>query len=298
MPWALLAIIFAGSYGVNNIVEKVLLTRYLPDHSTLIAWFAIAQVAVGIPFAIAFPIEAGTPLLNVFAVVGSGALFGMGFSIVIYVVRTSEATRAYPVFNTSPIFVALISVVILGQHLDAIKWGAIVLTLLGAILISIDSRYGGRFRLDRSFFLLILAAVLVAINFIVSDWGLEEVDRYQGLWLQRAGAFLTLVMWVNKKTFGNMRTSLKSPMGMTLILASTFGLMVVAQLALLGALGKGPAPLVSAIASTPPAWIFVLGTLLSTRFLPILSETIDRKTLAVKGVAIAMTVIGTIGVVL
>jgi hypothetical protein len=55
---------------------------------------------------------------------------------------------------------------------------------------------------------------------------------------------------------------------------------------------------VSAIASTPPVWIFVLGTLLSTRFLPILSETIDRKTLAVKGVAIAMTVIGTIGVVL
>jgi drug/metabolite transporter (DMT)-like permease len=293
-----MAIAFAGFIGVTNLVEKTLLNRYLPDSATLIAWFAIAQVAFIIPFAIFFPIESGTPLLNVFAVVGSGALFGMGFSIVIYVVRTSEATRAYPIFNTSPIFVALISVVILGHHLDAIKWGAIVLTLLGAILISIDSRAGGRFRLDRSFFLLIFAAMMVATNFVLSDWGLEEVNSYQGLWLQRAGAFLTLAMWINKKTFGNLRTSLKSPMGMTLILVAEFGLMAVAQLALLGALEKGPASLVSAIAATPPVWIFVLGTLASTRFLPILNETIDRKTLAIKGVAIAMTVVGTIGVVI
>ena len=295
-----MAIAFAGSIGITNVAEKVLLSRYLPDSSTLIAWFAIAQVVFAIPFAIAFPIESGTPLLNVLAVIGSGALFGMGFSIVIYVVRTSEATRAYPVYNTAPIFVAIISVVILGHHLEAIKWGAIVVTLLGAILISIDSRDGGRFRVDRSFFLLLLAAVLIAINFTISDWGLQDqrLGPLQGLWLQRIGAFVTLSMWVNKKTFGYMRTSLKSPMGMTLILATEFILMAVAQLALLGALNKGPAPLVAAIASTPPVWIFVLGTLASTRFLPILNETIDRKTLAVKGVAIAMTVAGTIGVVI
>lgn len=298
MPWALMAIGFAGSIGITNIVEKVLLSRYLPDHSTLIAWFAIAQIAFIIPFAIFFPIESGTPLLSVFAVVGSGALFGMGFSIVIYVVRTSEATRAYPIFNTSPIFVALISVLVLGQHLDAIKWGAIVLTLLGAILISIDFRDGGRFRLDRSFFLLLFAALLVGTNFLASDWGLNEVNSYQGLWLQRSGAFLTLAMWVRPATLRNLRATLRSPAAMTLILSTEFALMAVAQLALLGALEKGPVSLVSAIAATPPVWIFVLGSLASTRFLPILNETIDRRTLSIKALAIAMTVVGTVGVVL
>lgn len=298
MPWAVMAIGFAGFMGVTNLTEKVLLNRYLPDSSTLIAWFAIAQIAFIIPFAIFFPIESGTPLLNVFAVVGSGALFGVGFSIVIYVVRTSEASRAYPIFNTSPIFVALISVVVLGQHLDAVKWGAIVLTLMGAILISIDSRVGGRFRLDRSFFLLVLAALLVATNFVISDFGLEEVSSYQGLWLQRCGAFLTLAMWVNRGTLRSVRASLCNPAGMALILGAEFGLMGLAQLALLGALEKGPVSLVSAIAATPPVWIFVLGSLASTRFLPILSETIDRRTLSIKALAIAMTVVGTIGVVI
>ena len=293
-----MAIGFAGATGVTNIVEKVLLSRYLPDHSTLIAWFAIAQIAFIIPFAIFFPIESGTPLLSVFAVVGSGALFGMGFSIVIYVVRTSEATRTYPIFNTSPIFVALISVLVFGQHLEAVKGGAIVLTLLGAILISIDFGAGGRFRLDRSFFLLLFAALLVGTNFLASDWGLNEVNSYQGLWLQRSGAFLTLAMWVRPETLRSLGQSLRNPAAMGLILATEFGLMAVAQLALLGALEKGPVSLVSAIAATPPVWIFVLGSLASTRFLPILSETIDRRTLAIKAAAIAMTVVGTIGVVL
>jgi drug/metabolite transporter (DMT)-like permease len=293
-----MAIGFAGSIGITNIVEKVLLTRYLPDHSTLIAWFAIAQVAFIIPFAIFFPIESGTPLLSVFAVVGSGALFGMGFSIVIYVVRTAEASRAYPIFNTSPIFVALVSVMVLGQHLEAVQWGAIVLTLLGAILISIDFGAGGRFRLDRSFFLLLFAALLVGTNFLASDWGLKEVNSYQGLWLQRSGAFLTLAMWVRPQTLRSVRATLRSPAAMTLILSTEFALMAVAQLALLGALEKGPVSLVAAIAATPPVWIFVLGSLASTRYLPILSETIDRRTLSIKTLAIAMTVVGTVGVVI
>ena len=94
MSWAFLAIVFAGSYGVTNVVQKVLLTRYLPDSSTLIAWFGIAQIVFIVPFAILFPLDDGTPVLSIVSVVGSGVLYGLGFSILLYVIRTAEASRA------------------------------------------------------------------------------------------------------------------------------------------------------------------------------------------------------------
>jgi drug/metabolite transporter (DMT)-like permease len=298
MPWAVLTIVFAGSYGVTNVVEKVLLTRYLPDSATLIAWFGIAQIAFIIPFAILFPLENGTPFLSIASLVGSGVLYGLAFSILLYVIRTAEVSRAFPIFNTSPVFVALFSVMVLGQHLDVVKWGAIVLTLLGAVLITVELRGGGRFRFDRSFWMLMLAALLVAGDFLTASHGLKDIDPFQALWLQRIGAFLPLAIWWNRDTLGNVRASMRSPVTMALILGSEFALSAAAQLALLGALERGPVSLVSAIGATPPVWIFVIGTAVSTRFLPILSETIDRRTLSLKAVAIAMTVVGTIGVVL
>jgi bacterial/archaeal transporter family protein len=299
MSWAFLAIVFAGSYGVTNVVQKVLLTRYLPDSSTLIAWFGIAQIVFIVPFAILFPLDDGTPVLSIVSVVGSGVLYGLGFSILLYVIRTAEASRAFPIFNTSPIFVALFSVIVLGQHLDAVKWGAIVLTLLGAVLITVELGGRSRFKLDRSFWLLVLAAVLVAGDFLAASHGLKDIGPTQALWLQRVGAFLPLAIWWRRDTPANVLASMRNPAAMALIIGSEFALSAASQLALLGALERASlVSLVSAIGATPPVWIFVIGTAVSTRFLPILNETIDRRTLSLKAAAIGMAVAGTIGVVL
>ncbi|MBM3945121.1 MAG: hypothetical protein FJ317_06485, partial [SAR202 cluster bacterium] len=279
MSWVFLAIVSAGALGTMNTIEKVLATKYLPDSSTLIAWFGFSQIVFIIPFVILFPLDEGTPALRALSVVASGFMFGLGFSIVLYVIRTAEASRAFPIFNTSPIFVALYSVVILGRHLDAVKWGAIVLTILGAVLITLDVRGGTRFKLDRSFFLLMFAAILVAGDFLFASYGLEDINPTQGLWLQRLGALLPLAIWWNRRTFKNFVASLRSPKVLGLAVTSELVLGAVSQLALLAALETGPVSLVSAILATTPVWIFVFSTVISTPFIGILNEVVERRSL-------------------
>jgi drug/metabolite transporter (DMT)-like permease len=77
-----------------------------------------------------------------------------------------------------------------------------------------------------------------------------------------------------------------------LLFLAEFSLGPLAIMLNVAAINLGPVSLVSTITATRPLFVFIFGTLLSTSAFPLLDEPLDRRTLAVKLVAIVMVVGG------
>ena len=65
---------------------------------------------------------------------------------------SQEATRTVPIYQTFPIFAAIMGIVFLDEHLSALHWVSIVATVAGAVLLGMrhDAEYGGCFFTGRS----------------------------------------------------------------------------------------------------------------------------------------------------
>ena len=298
MSWLGLAIIAAALTGLGNVGEKVLASRFMPDANSLMGWLAVSILGYGIVFAIIYPFAAGTPGGHIAAVFGSGAAYGVAISILYRVIMRSEASRAFPVFNSSPVFVAIIAVFVLNQSVSALQWLAILLTVAGIVAISAGRSDGGRISLDRTFMWLLVAAGLVGLSQVLSSYALEEVTTENAFWAQRFGAMIPILLNWRRDFLRNFLSTVRKP-GVTIFaLVNEAGILPVAHLLMLEAFSEGPVALVSTTIATIPVWVFLFSTGLSTKFWNVLGEPLNPRTLAVKTIAIGGIVAGIAGITL
>ena len=279
--------------GVGNVVEKQLASRYLPSASALMGWLGLTLLGYGIVFAFLYPFEPGTPVSHMAAIFGAGAMYGVALSILYRVLKKAEASRAFPVFNTAPVFVAILSVFVLGDHLSAWQWAAVLVTVLGAVVISAERGSGVLgFSVNSTFFVLLLAAAFVGVAHVLTSYAMERMEPMTAFWAMRLGCFaLVLANW-RKETTGEIIASARKPVVLLLILGFEAGLMPLAHIFMLRAFATGPVALVSTLFSSVPIWVFLVSTLLSTSWFKVMDEPLQKRALALKVVAITMVVGG------
>lgn len=294
MGWVGLSLCAAVLTGLGNVAEKQLTTRYLPSASVMMGWLGVNLVLFGIPFAFIAPFQPGTPAGHIAAIFGGGAAFGIALSILYRVLKRSEASRAIPVFNTAPVFVAIIAVFVLGDSLSAWQWAAILVAVLGAVVISAGRGSGGvlGFNLDKSFFLLLVAAGFAGLAHILTGYALERVEPMTGFWAMRIGCLPAVLLNWRKDTAREMIASARKPVVVALALGAEAGILPLGHILMLRAFDTGPVALVATLVSTVPVWVFLLSTLLSTSRFKLMDEPLQRRALAVKLVAIGMVVGG------
>jgi len=296
MSWIALAIVAAALTGLGNVGEKVLASRYMPDTASLMGWLALSVLGYGVVFAFLYPFAAGTPLGHIIAVFGSGVSFGVALSILYRAIRRSEASRAFPVFNSAPVFVAIIAVFALGQSVSALQWLAILLVVAGVVAISVERGKGGRPKLDSTFLWLLVAAGAVGLSQVLGSYALEEVTTQNAFWAQRFGALLPIALNWRRDSLRNFLSTARRPGDTVFALVTEAGVLPVAHLLMLEAFSKGPVSLVSATIATVPVWVFLFSTALSTRLWNVLSEPLKPGTLAIKAIAIGGIVAGVVGI--
>ncbi len=299
MGWIGLALTAAALTGLGNVGEKVLASRYMPDTASLMGWLGLSVLGYGITFAILYPFAAGTPGGHIAAIFGSGAAYGVAISILFRVIRRSEASRAFPVFNMSPVFVALIAVFALSQSVGVLQWLAILLTVMGAVVISVErtGRRGG-IGLSGAFAALLVAAGIVGLSQVLSSYALEEITPQNAFWAQRFGAIMPIALNWRRDSMANFLSTVRRPGVAMLALGIEGGVLAGAHLIMLAAFNSGPVALVSTLVATIPVWVFAFSTVLSTRWWNVLHEPLRPETLAVKAVAILLIVGGVAGVTL
>jgi len=301
LSWIALALCGAAVAGMINILDKTLLFRYLRSPLTLPFLIGVAQGTIGIIMVLAVTWPETATASSVGWSLFSGALWGLSAWFLLRVLYSQEVSRTVPVYQTFPIFTALLAVVFLGEDLSVVHWIAIVATVAGAVLISLRLDQGYRsLLLHRSFFLLMLGSGIAAAAHVTSKVALDDLPVLNTHALRSLGLSGVLLLGaLRPAALRDVRGLLRqrSPafaiLGMNeVVLASS------SMLLTLWALSLGPVSLVTTLVATRSFFVLLYSTALALRFTGFLGEETSARTLVVKIVSTSLIVAGVAAIAL
>ncbi len=294
MDWVLASIGAAIGFAAVTILDKVILGRHVASAWVFIFFAGLMQLPGAlVPMAfVAFP---GYPITLWLAALGSGAAFGMSLVLMFWTLRRQDASLVTAVYQTAPVFVAIMAVGLLSEELTAWHWLAIIVTVAGAALISLRRRRaGGPPVLGGWFFLVLAASALFAAGAILSklalDGGMSLWNLYTVRSVTLAGAMVVLA-W-RPSVVPQLGMLIRNTNGLLLFIFTEAGLAFASMYLTTLAIELGPVSLATTVMASRPMFVFLFGIVLSIGMLKVLSEPLDRASLAHRGAAIAMIVAG------
>ena len=293
MDWIVVSLASAFAFAVVSVLEKLMLARYSPSVSTFTFLTGLLQFPGVVLVMLVAPLQS-YPIDIWAAAFFSGFVWGISLVIMFWVLSRQEVSRVIPVVSTSPVFVAVLAVFFLSERLSGLQWGAILLTVSGAALISIRrSQAGGRITLGSSFYLLLVASVLTAVGQYLSKVALEEMSLWNMFVMRNGGLALACVLIAFRPSLIAETRQVLADRVATGLFVVTEGIMVfVAVLLTIWAIDLGPVSLAATLMSTRPMFVLAFTVLLSSNVWKLLDEPLSRDTLALKFGATTMIVIG------
>ena len=289
MVWFFYALFAAIFVSVANIVDSHLLSKKMPSLTSFLIPMGLTQLIVGCVLLAFFPFQANPSLTHILVGFGAGLLNSSGFLIVFNTLRKSEVSRVIPVISISPIFVALLSIPLLGETLGYWQWLAILMTVGGAVLISLQIASGGRkARLQKSFFLLLLVALTSATATIGFKYALEKISFWNMNSINVISTAIVVLTYSLRKTNLLELKNLKQRTQKILFVVGNQCLGITASILAFKAMGIGPIALVNAILNVRPAFVFIFSLVLSQFFPSFINDRLNKRTALLKFIAIAM----------
>lgn len=299
MSWIALALLSAAILAASNLLDKTIVHRYVATPLTLPLMVGIAHTLLGLAILAVIGVPESATTSGTLAALASGFLIGLGGLMWILVMYRQEISRVIPVTQTSPIFAAILAVVFLGESMTGWQWAAVIATVSGAIAISI--KIGESYRdifIQRSFFILILAAIIAAAANVIGKVALNDLPILYTHGLRAVGlGVLFLVVGMRRAPLANVSTLVRTRSPALLVFG--FNEFVVANgalLLLLWALSQGPASLVLALAGTRAMFVVLFSTSLALIWKGALGEDTTRRTIVIKVGAVMAIVLGITGV--
>jgi len=165
-----LSILTAFLWAITNILDKLIVSRYLLDIKLLYIPLSLINVFAG-AIVLAFfwqPLE--TP--HYFLAILSGiALIIMGY-LYFLAAKIEDISRVAPLFAIVPITTAMLGAIFLGEIFSVKIYISMGLIVFGSMLIMFRGNLPRLFR-SRAFGLMILSSVVVSFNAIITKYLLE-----------------------------------------------------------------------------------------------------------------------------
>ena len=293
MVWFLTALVAAIISSVGNIIDSHLLSKKMPSLPSFLIPMGLTQLIGGVVFLAIFPFPANPDSMHILVACGAGLLNACGYLIILNSLRKSEVSRVIPVISSAPIFVALLSIPLLGEMLSLWQWFAIVITVAGAVLISLQMDGGGRkARLQKSFFILLLVALMLAVASIGFKYALEKIS-FWNMWGINGISIATVILIysVRKKNMLELR-NLNQRTRNILIIVVDVCLGITAGILGFRALEIGHVALVNALLNVRPAFVFIFSLVLSAFFPTVINDRLNKRTALIKFIAVALMTAG------
>ena len=207
--------------------------------------------------------------------------------------RSEEVSRIIPVVNTFPIFVAILAVPILGEALGYAEWLAILITVAGAVLISMRRNSTGQgVRLHKPLVVLIVSSMLFGVATIASKYALDYITFWNMYSINALSlGIIFLLSSARPRILKELRYLAQRNQVLALLLLNEF---IAAGGIILSfwAIERGPVSLVATILSTRPAFVFLCALALSLFFPAVLGEHLSKSVMVTKVVAISLIIGG------
>ena len=117
MLWVFVAISSAAAFASVNILEKITLTRYVPNFAAFTAITGLFQLPWVLIILVISPLESYSFSEWLIAYL-SGVCTGVSLIGLFYVVQGKEVSRVIPVYTSAPIFVAILAFFFLSEDLS------------------------------------------------------------------------------------------------------------------------------------------------------------------------------------
>ncbi len=291
MEWFIFALFAPILWSICNVLDKFLLEKYVKDpisYEFLISLFDIISIII-ILFLSPISINLyGFVLGIIVGIIGVMAVILYNKSMV-----DEEASRVVPLAYLNAIFVVILAYIFLGEILNFQKYFGIILIIIGGILISFKKSFK-KWNFSSATKFILIAGILWAAASVLSKYVLDFIDYYTITVWQLVGYLITIPFFlISKKVRTNFHRDIKKvDKKVFLIMIVNTLVYLVGVLAFYYATSISSISLVYAVASTQPFFIFFYG-LIITKIAPnIIKENIDKSTIILKIIAIALIFLG------
>jgi len=293
VTWITSATFAALVGGIVVVIEGHLVSKRMPSLKALLFPEAIVQLVLGLSIIAIHPLSREIGSTSILVAIASGVARSIAIFLMIRALRSEEVSRVIPVVHTFPIFVAILAVPLLSETLGYLEWVSIILTVAGAVLISIKYDTGGRgARLRKSFAMLMGSSLLIGIANTASKYALEYISFWNMCSINAiciSAVFILLSL--RPGTLLELRNMKKR--GKALALVTLGGcLALTTNIFSFWAMEQGPVSLVSAILNIRPSLVFIYALALSHFFPDVLNEQLSRGTIVIKLVSIGLIIGG------
>ena len=293
--WMIFAIPASLMFAIVSIIDKRLLTHNLPNVSVLMIWTVMGMVfyAVVILLMTGIP-PLATPKIMLICLC-SGLSLGVGISLMFLALKYEEASRAIAIVNTNPIFVTLLAIPLLGEYLNLTQWIALFLIIAGSALVSIKRSTNNRLLgFSRFTPLLIASSFCWGVAHLIAKYVLEDLPLPTVFAIQQLGVAIVLACYIRKRSWDGLLQCMRDRNTCLLMIFGEAILPYIAIFVGLTAISYGPVSLVASVLASRPMFVFLFASLLSTKKISLLDESLTKETLGIKMVSIPMIVLGVV----
>jgi drug/metabolite transporter (DMT)-like permease len=295
VSWIILAISSTIITALSNMLDGHLMARRMPGMRSYLIISGFLILPVSIILLIIFPLPSGPQVpLAVLMVFASAAASSTAAALTLNAMKSEDVARISPVISTSPVFIALLAIVFLGEAILWQQWLAIIAIVTGAILISFkwDSRGSAHFHL-RPFLLLMFVSFLWAISGVTNKYALGYISFWNSASLIfMFSALIFMAIFLRKDVLRDIASLKKQKLTIGIVMGNQALLMTGATLSF-WATQLGSVSLTSAILNSKPLFVFIFAAIVS-RFAPglIIHEKGNLKISAIKTTAVLLVVGG------
>ncbi len=296
LEWILPALASPIVYTLVTIGDKRVLSVLRLSLGSFYLYVGLSQLIISafILLILGWP---SAPFSSIAASYGAGFMWGAGLMLMFFVLQREEVSRVTPVWQSSPVFVALLAVVFLDESLPWHGWLGVLLVVSGAVAVSVDLNRSGldAFKVRPTFFMLVAGAVIIGVGQLLLKVGSDDLDVWHNMAFRGAGLFTSMAApWLRPLYIGRLVTWLRTPSNAaSVLLTETLGPFI-GNLLLLMAVAAGPVSLVSALFGTRPIWVLVATLLLGLYARQFISERISGRDLVLKSGATGAVVAGVV----
>jgi drug/metabolite transporter (DMT)-like permease len=288
MSWAILSLSSALIWAIVNMIDKHNMSGrdIKPSVPLMVIGLMGALISIGIYFFKGFqPLSA----VHLLMALGMGVLYWIMALCYFKAVQLEEISRVIPIYYTQPLFIAIFAAITLGEIFSPLEYLGILLLILGSIGISLKPPYG--IKLGKAFWLVFFSAFLNGIQYTVTKYLLGFADYWTVFAWIRVGTFLAVIPLVLGHSGELKEIFKKDRKGFSLVSLSEF-LNFIALFVFTVAFSMGPVTLVHALSTVQSFFVLAFSVIASLWFPSILKENVEKRTVALKLVAIAVMFIG------
>ena len=291
--WIVTSLATAITISIANILDSHVLSKKLQGLSPYLLTMAVFQAVTALIALAIFPFPAASRFADILAGIGGGLANAVALVILLNALQKGEVSRVIPVTSSFPIFVALLSMPLLGEMLSFTGWLTVLLTVAGAVLISLQLDGGGKkTKLHSSFLLLLFVALLFSVSNIAYKYAMTTISTWNTFTINGlCVATVALIYAARKKNILELKNLEQRNQKIGLIIGNQ---MIAALGIILSfiAIRSGPVALVSTIMNIRPAFILIFSLIISRFYPGFITEHMARKTIIIKIIGIAMITIG------